>query len=451
LSLLKKVRFEHGVNAFEILSTNALFEGVKMNKKYSPAMMNLLAISNFRAKNFGSALKILSKLTEKGKESHCVGVDKPAVISGLSHLNNPLLKAPLTFNLFLTLFSLREYSKAIAVAETLSVSFGNNHRFWYIKGLCHFHLWQREVEAEKARKAAETAKTLREVLRTLDRRRVTVLVPPEPANDWVTKQNALNAFRTLDGDASSRQVVLAISSLENSLNILQNLNSKDSISSVFQRTNQRFKEYINGVKAQLTADVPRHLLSVLEHLTYLYLLANKPMQALKTISMAMTSVSANLGVAEEARFASYHLKAAHMIRKPFELKKCHAEVEAALQSSEKENAVLSLVRNGDPCPVPATFILKYNRLLILGDREAGQALLGRLLDEFGTLPDRVRMACEPLARNALFFYFSRVEFSRDMLRQITSPMFDVSKMVLNRNGKIAGGLQARQTIINSLV
>lgn len=444
LSLLKKVRFQNGVNTFEIVSTVSVFQGTKMKKKYAPSMMNLLAISNFRAKNFGAAHKILAKLTERLKESPMNGADKPAVIASLSRLNLPLLRAPLTFNLFVTLFALGEFGKAAAVGEGLCAAFGNNHRFWYLKGLCHFNLWQKEVEIEKSRKAAEAVKLLKEVSRSLDRRRVSVLMLPEPSSDWVTQQHGLNAFRNLGGEPSSRQVVLAISSLENSLNILQNSHSKDALGSVFQRTNQRFKEYINGVKGQLTAEAPRHLLSVLEHLTYLYLLANKPMQALKTISIATTSVTPKLGVIEEARFASFHLKAAVMLKKTSELKKVFSEMESALQSSDKENAVLTFSRNGKPCSVPATFLLKYNRLLSApSDREAGQASLGRLMEEFGQLPEKTRLGCEPLARNALFFFFSRVEFSRDMLRQITSPLFDVSKVVLNRNGKNAGGLQTR--------
>lgn len=444
LALLKKLRFENGVNAFEIVSAPQFFQGTRMKKKYHPSVLNLLALSNFRAKNFTAAHRILSKLCEKFREPPAGSPDKPAVVAGLSRLNLPLLKASLTFNLFVTQFCLGDYARAVAVGETLVHSFGGNHRFWYLKGLCHFHLWQREVEAEKQRKSAETAKLHREVSRTLERRRVRVLSFPEPSSDWVAQQHGLNAFRTLEGDTSSRHVVLAISSLENSLNILQNAHSKDALSSVFQRTNQRFKEYINGVKVQLTADAPRHLLSVLEHLTYLYLLTNKPMQALKTISLATTSATPKLGVLEEARFASYHLKAALMIRKPSELKKGLSEAEAALSNSEKENAVLNLPRNGVACPVPAAFLLKYNRLLSQpADREAGQASLGRLLEEFVSLPDKTRSACEPLVRNALFFFFSRVEFSRDMLRQITSPLFDVSKIALNRNGKSAGVLQSR--------
>lgn len=438
LDLLRKLRFENGVGIGD-LNTAAFYRGNQIKRKYYVGVMNLLALSNFKTGNFGISLRILEKLYERTQQRQTTGADKPASIATFSQLNDPLMRASIAYNLFVTLFNLGEYTKAISLAESVLSTFASNHRYWYFRGRCHFNLWLKEVETAKVRQITELTKAVRAEAKTLERRKVALLTAPEFGLDSTAHAIGLNSFRSLETELTSQHAVLAISCFENSLNILQNLNNKEYLGFIFQPSTQRFKEYFNATKSAVAAEVPRHLLSVLEHLTYLYLLANKPMQALKTITMATTSASLKMTAGQRAKFAAYHLKAAHLLKRSGVLKSSLSQVDTAIAGAEKENALAKVSRDSQTVALPLSFILKYNRLAAqYKDKESARAALQKLLEESERLSESVRPVCEPLLRNALFFYFSRVEFSRDMLRQITSPNFDVSKSLLNKNGKSSG-------------
>lgn len=442
LDNIRKIRFDKGIALANLVNDATIFRGNLMKRKYQLASTNLLALSNFKQKNFAAASRILSRLCEKALETPASGPKEQAHVASLSQMNNRLLRAPLAFNLFVSLYAQGEYGRAILVAETLTVTYGSNFRFWYYKGVCHFSLWQREAASERTKRLAEIDKALRDAGKLFERKRLSVLPLPEIGTDLTVQQQSLQAYRTLENESGGRHVVMAISSFENSLNILRHNSSKEALGPVSQRSIQRFKEYLNQAKTHIAAVTPRYLLSVLEHLTYLYLLANKPMQALKTILIATDAANLKLGPSESARFATYHLKMAQMIRNSGQLKSCQNTLEEALKTSEKEKTVISVQRDAQTFKIPAAFALKYNRLLTqtqTRDPESGRSCLSRLLEDFDRLPEAARIACEPLARNAMFFHYSRIEFSRDMLRQITNPLFDVSKYLLNKNGKSAGG------------
>lgn len=438
LDLLRKLRFENGVGTSD-LNTTVFYRGNQIKRKYYVGVMNLLALSNFKNRNFGIALRIFEKLHERTQQRQTTGADKPAVIATFSQLNDPLIRAPIAFNLFVTLFNLGEYPKAISLAESIVSTFASNHRYWYFRGRCHFNLWLKEVEAAKVRQITELTKAVRAEAKTLERRKVALLTTPEFSLDSTIHTIGLNSFRSLETEPTSHHAVLAISCFENSLNILQNLNNKEYLGLIFQPSTQRFKEYFNTTKSAVAAEVPRHLLSVLEHLIYLYLLANKPMQALKTISVATTPTSLKMTASQRAKFAAYHLKAAQLLKRSGVLKSSLSQVEAAIAGAEKENSLSKVSRDSQTVTLPMSFVLKYNRLIAqYKDKESARSALQKLLEETERLPENVRPVCEPLLRNALFFFYSRVEFSRDMLRQITSPNFDVSKSLLNKNGKSSG-------------
>ena len=435
LTSLEQLRNDKLSTVDQIVGSKAYLRSKRLREKYYLAVMNLLAISNFKQKNLTTANLLLTRLSTTCIEMSRSAPEKLDRFEGLSKFNNSFLLAPLLFNTLISHFSVQNFRGVISLSELLWIPFSNCPRFWYYVGVSHFKLLMDETDAVVRKERAETSRTLRETVKSLDKRNITLLVSPLQNCERAVQAYCISAMNAFDPENSNKRIFLAIRCLENSLKLIQNLTNKEHLTSVFQSTGQRYKDYFNGVKDLIATDTTKLLPSVLEHLTYMYLLTNKPMHALKILSIATLQAS-SLTAAQNSRFAVYHLRAAMMLRKPSALKTSMSEVDRCLNSSGMTPIAVKHFSSTSELVMPAAFLLKYNKLLTFAkDRESAKQTLYGLAEDFLSLTEEQKTACEFHLRNAFFYFFSKHEFSRESLKYVSGNQFDVSKFVNSKNGK----------------
>jgi hypothetical protein len=434
-AIIERIKCEEKVTVDDITETKTFYSNSRLQEKYYISVMNLIALINFKNRNYAVANIFLQKICKSfnGLQPN-PNPEKLDRFSGLSTINNPLMFLSVNYNLFLSYYSTSQFHKAIEISTGLISCFGRNFRFWYIMGLCHYKIWQQEANATIKKELLERSKANKEVLRILDKRRVKLLVSSGQGAEACIQNSNLGAYKNFDSDQSSKHIVLAISYLENSLYLLQNYHSKEQLSAIFQPSAHRFKDYFNHVKTTVVQDIQKYLESILEHLTYMYLLVNKPMQALKIISISLSSLT--LSPIERAKFATYHFKAALLLKKQAVLKTSLTDLDSVIQSTDKGEFKVFVGNRVQECNLPASFVLKHNRFLVNNkDKEGIRSSVQKLMDEYGRLTEQAKSTGESVIRNLLFHNFSKSELSRDHLRQVTDSSFELSKFAWNKNGK----------------
>lgn len=435
LSLLDQLKAERQLGIDQIVSANTFLKDNRLIEKYFFAVANLLSLANFKRNNFTVCSLQLSRLANTCITLSKTPSEKLDRFDGLSKFNNPFFRVPLLFNCFISNFSLSNFRSVASLGELLVVSFTNCPKFWFFYGVSFFKLWLEESEAVVRKERTDTAKTLRESAKILEKRRIDLVVAPLINLDRVVHGHCVSSLSNLENETSSKRLLSAIRCMENSLKLIQNLTSKDYLSSILQSTGQRYKDYFNGVKTVLANDPNRLLVPVLEHLTYLYLMANKPMQALKTISIASLQTSL-LSHAQHCKFASYHLKAALLLKKQSVMKSAIGETDSCLKVVGQTTVTVRSFSDTGDNSLPAAFLLKYNTLSFLTkDKEGARQAVHGMVEDFLGLPDKQRTACESYLRNALFNFFSIHEFSQESLMYVAGNKFDVSKFIFSKNGK----------------
>lgn len=434
LAVIYQVKLGEAPILNELVKTKSFFKESRLQEKYFIPVMNLIAVVNMKMGNKIVANIYLQQIVKTIKSLPVVDPERLDRLGGLSTFNNKLMHLPMEFNLFLSYFAVSEYNKTISISRSLVFSFENNFKFWYFLGLSYYNLWQLELPNLVKKDLSEKNRNIKEAVKILDRKKVKLLASYGGSFDACICSHNLNTFKNLENENVSKNIVLAISYFENSLYLLQRYYSKENLSAIFQSSIHRFKDYFNNVKQVVSNDIHKYLVSVLELLTYLYLQVNKPMQALKAISISLSSVK--LKPVERAKFTTYHFKAALLLKKQNVLKTSLADLENNIQSAEKGDFQVRLGNDYREAVLPVSFVLKYNRFLAQSkDKESAKTNLPKLLEEYLKLPEKAKLACEKLIRNILFHHFYKTDFSRENLRLVTDCTFDLSNISWNKNGK----------------
>ena len=385
----------------EIIKCQNFHKGNRVQEKYFYVVMNLIAVANFRTGNLATANKLFCRLL-----STCLSNLAPSPegyeFDGLSRLNNPFFQTNFKYNTFLSFYALKEYVSAAHIGESLMVAMSANHHFWYVLGLCHFHIWLRKLKEQGRYEFTKGMEQCQQISRNLERRQIRLILAP------------IQKLEFSSPDMDSKQ--MAISCLEASLNILQNLTNKDHLKTVFSQTDKRLKDFYNEARNVIVSQNQQHLLSVLEHLSYLYLACKKPMQALKTITLGINTPQ--LKPSEQIKFHIYHTKAIALLKRQTLVKKL-------LQESQNTQNCEFCVQLNESISLPLSFITKFNKVSILSvDADS-------LIDEFLRLSPQQKSVTERPVQNLLFHHFSKVEFSRDALRNLINGQYQK----FSKNGK----------------
>lgn len=435
LHLLRRLRLEDHGTLTEILYPGVFYKDHRLEEKYYLPMVNLLGLLNFKNKSQSVAHVFFSRLAVSASGKLAVNNEKLDRFEGLSRLNNPLMRISLTYNLFASLFCIGEFAKAVELADCLISTFSSNYKFWYILGLCHFKLWEKEKDRSLKKEWEEAGRTVREATRVLEKRRIKLLINSESSWESTSKKPVASTPKDTELDDCGKTMILATSCLETSLNLLTNFYCKEHLGVIFQPSNARYKEYFNQIKILINVEVQKYLASVLEYLAYLYLSANKPMQALKAISLSLSSVKLKSG--ERAKLAVYHLKAAMMLKKTVLIKTSLGDLDNSMQGNDKHEFVFKKTSGSGTYILPVQFVLKYSKLMAVSkDKEQAKNAMQRLLEEWSKLGQKDKDSSERLLRKALFFYYSKIEFSRELLRHVLNPSYEISNFVSAKNGKI---------------
>lgn len=433
LGLIIQVKEGQAINTSDLLSNKALFNETGVSTKYKYPVLNLMGVINFRENRHNLANAQFIQTNRELQEEMKIRDSKPNKFHGLSKLNNQSNEIPVLFNLFLTSYSTGNYERAIELSETIVTPFRNCHKFWYYLGLSYYRLWSKEMQQIVKAETDEERKKVGRIQMNLATINCWLLTRPLSAQDQIIRKLNLKSSKGLEESALVQHITKTIKCFENSLKILQNLNSREYLSTVLQPPNSKSKEYYNGIKNKITEGVQPMLNSVVEHLSYLYIFTNQPAHALKTISIA-TSQSEPLKAETKNKLMIYNLKAVTMLKKQSEVKLINSQLEESITRSEPSQLPLRSLDGNRVTKIPLALLVKYNKLVGgCKDKETAKKTMQSLLDEFFKLSESCRKEINVLIKNALFWYFTKVEFSYETIRIISDTSFDTSTFSLSKH------------------